>query len=133
MDLEALIESLGVSILDTHDLPSGIDGMYLHHRKIILIRSSLDTWSHRSTLAHELGHAWYGDDQHGDPRLERRADEFAAQILITPDNYRLAENAHNGCLGAIAYELGVTPRVLDVWKRLYQQGRIQPESCLSPA
>ncbi|BAM26375.1 ImmA/IrrE family metallo-endopeptidase [Corynebacterium ulcerans] len=133
MDLEALIESLGVSILDTHDLPSGIDGMYLHHRKIILIRSSLDTWSHRSTLAHELGHAWYGDDQHGDPRLERRADEFAAQILITPDNYRLAENAHNGCLGAIAYELGVTPRILDVWKRLYQQGRIQPESCLSSA
>lgn len=38
--------------------------------------------------------------------IERRADEFAARLLISPIEYRLAESLHDGHIGAIAYELG---------------------------
>lgn len=76
---------------------------------------------YRSTLAHELGHAYYGDDVNGDPRLERRADQFAAQILITPAEYRVAEILHDGNPGAIAYELGVTAHLIQVWRSVYEK------------
>ncbi|MHD0036265.1 ImmA/IrrE family metallo-endopeptidase [Corynebacterium diphtheriae] len=68
-----------------------------------------------------LGHAWHGDDIHGDPRLERRADQFAAQILITPTEYRLAENLHEAHASGIAYELGVTPHLVEVWQNMYER------------
>lgn len=109
MDLDRLADALGVTVAETPHLDDGLNGQYLHHRRLILLRQGLDPWTRKSTLAHELGHAWHGDDIHGDPRLERRADQFAAQILITPDMYKNAEKLHEGHTGAIAYELGVTP------------------------
>lgn len=121
MDLDELAQHLDVRILETKDLPEGTDGMYIHHSRLILIRHGLDRWNYNSVLAHELGHAWHGDDIHGDPRLERRADQFAAQILITPTEYRLAESLHDGHIGAIAYELGVTVRLVEVWRDMHDR------------
>lgn len=121
MNLDELSQHLGVRILETKDLPKGTDGMYIHHSRLILIRHGLDRWNYNSVLAHELGHAWHGDDIHGDPRLERRADQFAAQILITPAEYRLAEKLHDGHIGAIAYELGVTVRLVEVWRDMHDR------------
>ncbi|CAQ04527.1 ImmA/IrrE family metallo-endopeptidase [Corynebacterium urealyticum] len=41
---------------------------------------------YRSTLAHELGHAYYGDEPtgngHYDQGQEARTDEYAARLLI---------------------------------------------------
>lgn len=121
MNLDEIAQHLGVRILETKDLPKGIDGMYIHHSRLILIRHGLDRWNYNSVLAHELGHAWHGDDIHGDPRLERRADQFAAQILITPAEYRLAEKLHDGHASGIAYELGVTPHLVEVWQNMYER------------
>ncbi|SPJ40152.1 hypothetical protein CHUV2995_00938 [Corynebacterium diphtheriae subsp. lausannense] len=121
MDLDELAQHLDVRILETKDLPEGTDGMYIHHSRLILIRHGLDRWNYNSVLAHELGHAWHGDDIHGDPRLERRADEFAARLLISPIEYRLAESLHDGHIGAIAYELGVTVRLVEVWRDMHDR------------
>lgn len=121
MDLDQLADALGVAVVETPYLDDGLNGQYLHHRRLILLRQGLDPWTRKSTLAHELGHAWHGDDIHGDPRLERRADQFAAQILITPDMYKNAEKLHEGHTGAIAYELGVTPHLVKTWKDLYER------------
>lgn len=124
MDLDQLADALGVAVVETPYLDDGLNGQYLHHRRLILLRHGLDPWTRKSALAHELGHAYYGDNIHGDPRLERRADQFAAQILITPTEYRLAEKLHDGHTGAIAYELGVTPHLITVWKDLYERTTI---------
>ncbi|CAB0649413.1 ImmA/IrrE family metallo-endopeptidase [Corynebacterium diphtheriae] len=121
MNLDELSQHLGVRILEAKDLPKGIDGMYIHHSRLILIRHGLDRWNYNSVLAHELGHAWHGDDIHGDPRLERRADQFAARLLISPIEYRLAESLHDGHIGAIAYELGVTVRLVEVWRDMHDR------------
>lgn len=121
MDLDKLADALGVTVAETPHLDDGLNGQYLHHRRLILLHQGLDPWTRKSTLAHELGHAYYGDDIHGDPRMERRADQFAAQILITPDMYKNAEKLHDGHTGAIAYELGVTPHLVKTWKDLYER------------
>ncbi|CAB0507709.1 ImmA/IrrE family metallo-endopeptidase [Corynebacterium diphtheriae bv. mitis] len=121
MDLDKLADALGVTVAETPHLDDGLNGQYLHHRRLILLRQGLDPWTRKSILAHELGHAYYGDDIHGDPRLERRADQFAAQILITTSEYKAAEMLYGGNPGAIAYELGVTPHLVRVWQDIYER------------
>ncbi|MHC9693217.1 ImmA/IrrE family metallo-endopeptidase [Corynebacterium diphtheriae] len=121
MDLDKLADVLGVTVAETPHLDDGLNGQYLHHRRLILLRQGLDPWTRKSILAHELGHAYYGDDINGDPRLERRADQFAAQILITTAEYKSAEMLYGGNPGAIAYELGVTPHLVRVWQDIYER------------
>lgn len=124
MDLEELAQALGVSIAETPHLSDGLNGQYLHHRRLILLRSDLDPWTRSSTLAHELGHAYYGDDTNGDPRLERRADLWAAKLLISPAQYATAERLHGPHLGAIAWELGVTVDLVEAWKNAHEKAAI---------
>ncbi|MHC9858125.1 ImmA/IrrE family metallo-endopeptidase [Corynebacterium diphtheriae] len=112
---------------------AGPKAAWIPHLNAISLRVGMDDAQTLCALAHELGHAYYGDPPGHVGKHERRADEFAARLLISPVEYRIAENLHDSNTDAIASELGVTPWILDVWKRLYQQGRIQPESCLSSA
>ena len=109
MDLDKIAELFGVRVGETNNLDPEWNGMYLHDRRLILIRKGLDYWKRRSILAHEIGHTFYGDEHHGDPRLELRADQYAARLLISEDAYRAAEHLHGPHPGAIAQELGVTP------------------------
>lgn len=106
---ETLAEQMGIHIIETSELDPRFNGMYLHNHKVIVMRSNLDYWTRRSCLAHELGHAHYGDEIHGDPRAEARADRFAAHLLIDEESYRAAERLHDGHEGAIALDLGITP------------------------
>ena len=119
MDLDKIAELFGVHVIETNDLRPEWDGMYLHHRSLILIRKGLDYWKRRSILAHELGHVFYRDETHGDTRLEKRANEYAALLLISKDEYRAAELLHGPHPGAIAHELGVTPDVVNTWRDIY--------------
>ncbi|MCS5479775.1 ImmA/IrrE family metallo-endopeptidase [Corynebacterium sp. YIM 101645] len=118
--LENLAATLGVTIMDTPRLRPDVNAVYLHHRRIILLRYDLDPYTRRCALAHELGHAYHGDQIPGDPRIERRADEFAARILITPEDYAAAEALHHS-VGAIAHELEVTPHLVEVWQDLHER------------
>ena len=117
LDLEQLAESLGLH-LEHHE--SGPKGYYQHHTRTISLRAGLTERQHRSTLAHELGHAIRGDTFTGtvfDQRAERAADQFAAELLITSEAYQAAEAIHGPNLDAIGHELGVTVHLLQVWRK----------------
>lgn len=69
-----------------------------------------------ASLAHELGHERFGDTC-STPANERRAWEYGAAMLITPGEYRAAEELVGHHLTALALELDVTPRLIEAWRR----------------
>lgn len=95
-------------------------GEYRHDAKLITINPRMSGLLQRSTLAHELGHAWYGDTWTDDPRLlevrERKANTYAAALLVSPFDYALAERLVGPHAGAIARELNVARYVVDAWR-----------------
>lgn len=103
-------EMIGVS-LHYVDMPRDRDGEYDHDTLRIYLRRGMSARHHRSVLAHELGHAAWGDTParfgpvHA--KQERRAEEWAALRLINLDDYRHLEAIHNGHPGAIAIDLDV--------------------------
>lgn len=92
------------------------NGEYRHDLKRIRLRAGMTLRQERSVLAHELAHAVFGDvpSRFGpvNAKQERRADEWAALILIAPDAYRSAEERWEGHAAAMAYDLGVTTRLV---------------------
>ena len=122
VELHLLAESMGVQ-LRRHT--GGRPGWYDHHRRIISTRRGQSISQYKSVLAHELGHAAHRDtptgNGHFDQRQERRADEYAAQILINPHDFEAAAIWHHGHLPAIADELEVTQHILKTWQSLYER------------
>lgn len=120
--LHLLAESMGVQ-LKRHT--GGCPGWYDHHRRIISTRRGQSISQYKSVLAHELGHAAHGDtptgNGHFDQRQERRADEYAARLLINPTDFETAAIWHHGHLPAIADELEVTQHILKTWQTLHER------------
>ncbi|MGW8566870.1 ImmA/IrrE family metallo-endopeptidase [Isoptericola sp. NPDC055881] len=102
-----------------------VRGLLLLDEGVILLNAWMSEAQQRSTLAHELGHAWYGHPPvgllHGDPHDERQANEYAACLLIDPRAYAAAERATGAHAGAIAAELGVTAEVVAAWQGLVRR------------
>ncbi|KAA0959517.1 ImmA/IrrE family metallo-endopeptidase [Microbacterium sp. ANT_H45B] len=75
-----------------------------------------------SVLAHELAHAVLGHTPTADAELrarqERRADEWAARLLITAPAYAEAERLRGTHLASMAFELGVTVEIVAAYRRL---------------
>ncbi len=73
-------------------------------------------------LAHELGHARLG---HGcsTPANERRAWDYAAALVIAPDEYAAAEARVGPDPAALAVELAVTRRLIEAWRRWWPTQR----------
>lgn len=121
-DLHRLAESMGVT-LRRHN--GGKKGWYDHATRTISTRRGMSIQQYRSVLAHELGHAHYGDtptgNGHFDQRQERRADEYAARLLISPIEFEAAATWHHGHLPAIADELEVTKHLLKTWQTLHER------------
>lgn len=69
-----------------------------------------------ATLAHELGHHRFGDGC-STPANERRAWEYGAALVITPDEYRTAEAQVGHSPQALGIELDVTPKLIEAWRR----------------
>ena len=117
--LHAYAEAIGVR-LQRHDY--GPKGFYHHPTRTISTRRGLSIHAYKSTLAHELAHATYGDEPtgngHYDRRQDARADRWAASVLISPDAFADAYVWHRGHLPAIADELEVTHHILDIWIQL---------------
>lgn len=118
LDLEQVAHEMGVGV-ERHE--GGPPGWYSHERRVISVARDLSPWDYRCVLAHELGHAYYGDTFCGGVygrRQERRADVWAARLLIDEVELETALQWHGGDLRALAYDLAVTPYLLDVYLSL---------------
>jgi putative toxin-antitoxin system, toxin component len=73
------------------------------------------------SLAHELGHAHYGDPPGHHGAHEIRADRFAARLLISPAEYATTEAIYGPHPATLANELGVTVKVLKTWQNIYEK------------
>lgn len=88
--------------------------------RLILINNQKSFMTQRAALAHELGHIHYGHDwrfPHERHIDEFKADKFAADLLIDPHDYAVAELVHDGSITAIAAELEVPVKLLLEWQR----------------
>ena len=114
-DLHTHAQELGVRLRRHTGGPKGI---YHHTLRTISTRRGMSIQQYRSTLAHELAHAHYGDTPRRgiySVRQETRADSYAARLLITPQAFFDAATWHNGHLGGMADELEVTHHLLLRW------------------
>lgn len=87
--------------------------------RVILINSQRSAMTQKVALAHELGHVHHGHDwrqQHTRERDEAQADQYAAELLISPSEYALAEAIYE-TPGAIAQSLEVPQYLLNIWQR----------------
>lgn len=120
-DLLEALTTLGVSV-EVTDLPPDRDGEYEHDARVVRLRPRMARRLHRSVLAHECAHAVFGDvvldDRRQAERQERRADEWAAQHLITLEDYGWAETLHSGHVEAMAVELDVTVTIVEAYRRV---------------
>lgn len=112
------IDELKVELYE-HKL-NGLFGAYIHSHRIILIDSRLAPVQRRSTLMHELGHAYYGHDGHL-AKWEREASLWAASQMIRFSDYQLATTIYASPV-AVAHELGVLPRDVRNYRLLLQRG-----------
>ena len=108
-ELISIAEAAGVRVT-WHK--GGPKGAWLPHARRISLRHGMDDAATRCTMAHELAHMWLGHPAPASNRQERQADRFAAQLLVSPVEYALAEQIYEARPQLIAAELGVTNEVL---------------------
>lgn len=117
--IESLVERAAAMGHEVEFLPlHGKSGLLLPNG-LILINSTKHEITQKAALAHELGHVHYGHDwrnPHDRERDEAQADRFAAELLIDERAYAIAEVMH-GEVSAIAAELGVPIKLLEIWRR----------------
>ena len=116
------IRDIGVDLVYTRDLPANRLGAYLDDERRILIRQGLPYTIEQETLAHEYMHAWHRD-RTSHPAVEWRAWRGAAKILIDPAEYAAAEQVSTSSL-YIAQELGVTVRIVEIYREALVRGEI---------
>ncbi|MBS45339.1 MAG: hypothetical protein CMH83_19645 [Nocardioides sp.] len=90
-------------------------GEYWRRGDVVILNRRLTVAQAASTLAHEIGHHCWGDTC-STPANERRAWEYGAAWLISPAEYRAAEQLVGVNPAALALELGVTRRLVEAWR-----------------
>lgn len=122
-DLHRLAEKMGLK-LARHS--GGPKGFYHHPSRTITTRRGLSIAEYRSTLAHELGHAYYSDEPTPDPvrdaRQEARANRWAANLLLAGQDVEKALICNGNHIKPAAYELEVTATILRVWLEMQKKG-----------
>ena len=99
----------------------GPKAAWLPHRNTITLRVGMDDTTTLCSLAHELGHAHYGHPPGHFGAHEIQADRFAAQLLISPTEYALAEEIYGPHPSRLATELGVTVKVIETWQAMHER------------
>lgn len=99
--------NLGVEIVED-DLPGDAVGYFDHRTNTIYVDRCLSPIQRRSTLMHELGHAFHGHTG-CTPRWEREASLWAARHLMDQQDFVAAAMLYDDPV-AVAHELGVLPR-----------------------
>lgn len=100
-------------------------GGYRPDDNTIRLTPGLSRRAARSVLAHEIGHHVHGHrPSHFGPvlrRQERAANEWAARLLITIDDYREAEKLREGHVPSIAFELDVLPELVESYQSILER------------
>ena len=128
--LETMCEAQGLKV-EYKSLPEGLMGAYRHDRSIIYIDPRLSGMHTLATLAHEYVHALSGHDGPQPEAVERRVDEKAAMLLVSPVLYEQAEVLYGAHPGAIAKELGLPRWVIEAWQRVVARSLPTPRPNLS--
>lgn len=115
--LLAELDAMGLAV-ETRFLPGTQRGYYSLRGKLVVIREGMSYPQRRSTLAHELMHARRNDDGHQPPHIEGRINKEAAQLLISPFEYALAERLHGPHVVAIARELEVSLSIVQAYQQM---------------
>lgn len=118
VDVEKLAENHGITLQFTSKRTSPM-AWWNPETRTIKVRDGLPYRKTRSLIAHELGHAYYGHTV-STPKNERQADSYAAQILITEEAYRRAEEAYGTSIEKLAYELDVMPSIITAWRQNHE-------------
>lgn len=92
-------------------LDGGIKGFYDPISATIYLSRRLTPAEMRCTLAHELGHVYWGHDCTS-PMNENQANDYACRLLIAPEAYAQAEQI-NSDISFIADELDVLPEYVE--------------------
>lgn len=100
---------------------AGRDAAWSARHRGIWVDPALTEREARSLLAHELGHAYYGDDGPQPDEAERRAWRYAANLLIDGAAYAEAERVHGPHLGALADALDVTREVVQAFQSMIER------------
>ncbi|GEM_PF-1574584 len=129
--LKRYAESQGVEVIERHLPNTWPHALYIPELNTIYLEARQPHCYKRANLAHELGHVFYGHTTNS-PKAERQADVFAAMQLIDPIEYRHAEAAYGTNEELLAYELGVTPHVIRVWRECIDRSHYETAtSCRS--
>lgn len=107
---------LGLDVEWTFDLPGDVHGYYEDDLAMIVLNYRCTQAQAIAALAHEVGHAIFGDRCSTEP-IESRADEMGASFVITRDEYAAAEAEVGPHAGALARQLGVTRDLVLAWRR----------------
>lgn len=117
-----MLEELGVTVEYTNLDWCDDYGRYIHAKKLILLHNDMPPRLHTFTLAHETGHAVFGDEPSmfgpANAKMERRADEWAVLRLINIERYREEEVLHEGHAPSIAHALGVVTDAVEVFQSI---------------
>lgn len=113
----------GIRVLtDIHENDKrGLMGRYDSTTRIIHLAKGLSHAQQLVTLQHEYIHAMH--DEHGmwdpDPEIEEaRTRRETATALISPVEYRMAEQVYGDNTWMIANQLGVTVSIIQDWQLL---------------
>lgn len=117
-ELISIAEAAGVHVT-WHK--GGPKGAWFPHKRRISLRHGMDDASTRCTMAHELAHMWLGHPAPASDRQERRADDFAARLLISETDYANIESVYGHYPQQIAAELNVTTHILATWRDTYER------------
>lgn len=114
-ELMQLASEVGVRVHVAHfsDDPNLLGFYSLEQQKIVL-RFGLTPFEMRSVLAHELAHAYYGDECSSDAN-ERRAERYAAQLLSYRPHVSTAR-FRGGIVFGRNKELRVTVDVVETYR-----------------
>lgn len=119
-DLTAQAAREGITVHETRIV--GAWGLWDYDKRAIFLDRDLTVRQKASTLAHELVHARWGHRGCQPDAIERRVDEEAARLLITPERYAQAEYLTGSSEpGALAVELDVSIWVVEAWQRAYER------------
>lgn len=117
-NLDALIQTAEARGYRIRWHRGGPKAAWVPTRHEITLQHGLDDVHALCALAHELGHAHYGDPPGHHGTHEYRADRFAARLLISPVEYAAAESIYGPHPATLANELGVTVKVLKTWQTM---------------